>query len=714
VNQQIYLVTKLSHPRTSRWHLPRPHLHSILSDGLARRLTALIAAAGHGKTCTLAYFLSESLMPYLWVQLDASDGDVRTFAHYLSEGIRTELRGGSRTSGVISAGGSTPELIPLLVADLAECPGPVAIVLDDFHLIDRDSPVVQLVAGLLQYASDKAHFFICSRTALPFSTARMKVIQEAAEITEDDLRFTPGEVLTFVREMAGITLDENHLEQICHLTEGWSAALVLLASGLRRRGSMESFVGGMLPADLFAYLADEVFHSLPADVQRFMEESAILDVCSPQACDAILERRDSSSILVQLLGSNLLLTQLGPDSFRYHHLLQRFLLERLRVRDSGETFRQLHKRAGDWHISREQPEEAVRYYLRGEWLGEAAGLVEHLAPLWLRTNKLERLRGLLAVLPTDTKEHYPWISLCEARQSLNAGNPDAAIGMARLALRSFQERSEARGMVQAHTLMGEIFIVRQQYDNAMEAYDEASRVLLPDHRYEEGVLLQRRAALQYYLKGASTSGEADLRRALSLYVEVGDLLGEAGVSDQLGLTRAALGDYSSAVGFLERSTEILRSLGEPPYETGTNLAYVYAQVARHRDAVAVSEPILASSSRKIRRAYAATNLVFSYTHMGEFQKAAAMAQTANALVEELGSGEMKSGLAADLSALYRLSGQAQASVPYANEAMQLAKHTDRVNFHAKPVIETTLLHLFHTGNAAAATRMCFVNRNSLV
>ena len=705
MNQSMYLVTKLTQPRTSRWHLPRPHLHSILADGLTRRLTALIAAAGHGKTCTLAYFLTEAQIPYLWIQLDPGDSEIRTFAHYLSEGIRTELAGGSRALTALDAGGASPQLMPLFVADLEECPNPVAIVLDDFHLIDRDSPVVQLVAGLLQHASDKVHFFICSRTALPFSTARLKVIQEAAEITEDDLRFTPGEVLTFMREMAGITLDEHHLEQISHLTEGWSAALVLLASGLKRRGSVESFIGGTLPADLFSYLADEVFHSLPASVQGFMEESAILDVCSPQACDAILERRDSGSVLAQLLNSNLLLTQLGPDSFRYHHLLQRFLLERLKVRDSAETFRRLHKRAGDWYISRELPEEGVRYYLRGGWLQEAAGLVEDLAPLWLRTNKLERLRGLLAVLPTETKEPFPWISLCEARQAVNAGNPDVAMGMARLALRAFQERGDARGLVQANTLIGEICIVRQQYSEGMAAYEEAAKALQPEHRYEEGVLLQRRSVLQFYLQGASTAVEADLRRALAIYVEVGDLLGEAAVSDQIGQMRAALGDYASGISFLEHSVEILRSLGEPPYEVGTNLAWLYNVVGRFRDAVAISEPILASSSRKLRRAYAAAHLVYAYTHLGEFSKATAMTQTSNALIEELGNREMKSELAVDLSTLYRLSGQPQAAVPYANEAMQTAKQTERANFHTRPVIETALLHLFHTGNAAAAARM---------
>lgn len=701
----MFLVTKLSRPRTSRYHLPRPHLSALLADGLARKLTALIAAAGHGKTCTLAHFLATSQVPYLWIQLDSTDSDLNTFMGYLAAGIHRELGGGARIATALESGSMPQQPLPALVADLGDCPGPVAIVLDDFHLIEKESPVVPLVAGLLQYASEHVHLYICSRTPLPFSIARLKVIQEAAEITEEDLRFTAAEVRTFMAQMTELTLAESDLEQVCHLTEGWSAALVLLASGLKRRGSVEGFVRGALPSDLFAYLADEMFHSLSADVQRFMEESSILDVCSPAACDAILQRRDSSAVLAQLLNSNLLLTQLGPDSFRYHHLLQRFLQERLQMRDAGEAFRQLHRRAGEWYLGRDLHEEAVRYYLRGGWIKEAARLVEALAPLWLRTARLERLRGLLAHLPTEVKEEHPWISLCEARYSLNSGNPDAAMGMARLALRTFEASDDTRGLIQALTLIGEVHWLRQQYEVAMETYSRAAQSLRPEHRYEEGVLLQRRATLLLIAKGPTPEVEADLRRALSIYIELGDLPGEAAVSNSLGVVRGYMGDYHSAIRFLERGTEILRSLGEPPYEVGTNLAWVYSHVGRFGDALNICEPMLTSSSRKIQRAYAATYLVHIHARLGDFGRAAAMAQMANGLVEELGNLELKANLTANLSAMYRLSGQPQTAIPFANEAMQLAKQTERANFHVKMILEAILLHLFHTGNAATAARM---------
>ncbi len=701
---EIHLLTKLSRPRAVRYHLPRPHLTAVLQEGLTRRLTTLVATAGHGKTSTLAHFLSQVDLPALWIQLDPRDSGLPTFLRCLAIGISQVLGGGSRLLGALDADAPHTDYQSLILADLHETTGHVAIILDDFHLIERESPVVALIGGLLQYMEEKTHLFISSRLPLPFSTARLKVIQEAAEITEEDLRFTPAETRTFFQSMAGIELAGDKLEQVCHLTEGWSAALVLLTSAVKRRGNLDSLLNGTLPTDLFTYLADEVFLSLNPALQRFMEESSILDTCTPVACDGVLGRQDSAAMLGHLLSSNLLITQLGPDSLRYHHLLQRFLHERLKARESGD-FARLHRQAGDWLLRREEPEEAVKHYLRGGWLQEAAELVESLAPVWLRTHRVERLRGLLSHLPQATKEQYPWISICEARHLLNQGKADHAVGVAHLALRSFEERVDKRGILHAHILLGEAFAVRHEMAAAQEEYRLGVAALEPEYRHEEGLLLQRRAALGSVLGAPTDEVEADLRRALSLFVELGDLPGEASVSDLLGIIRAEAGDYTSAVSYLERSAKLFTSMGEPPAEVGTNLAWIYNEVGRYNDAVPICERMLNGSSRKLRRTYAGLHLLHSYTRLGDFAKAAGIVPVANTLIEELSNRSLKTSLTTELSAFYRLSGQSQASLPFVNEAIQLAKQVDRVDRHVKPMMEAVLLHLFHTGNAGAAMRL---------
>lgn len=704
---ELLLVTKLAEPATSRWHLERAHLAETLEAGRFRRLTALIAAAGHGKTTTLAHFLGRSGIPCLWIQLDPGDSEIGTFCRYLSFGIRSRLGGGERLGLKLRSPGTSllpAQLLPPTVQDLMNCP-PCALVLDDFHLVDRQSPVVQLVSDLLAYGPPHVHLYVCSRTPLPFSTARLKVNQQAAEITEEDLKFTPGEIHTYFSTVANIALDDAALEQVAHLTEGWSAALVLLAAALKRRGSLDTFLRGAIPADLFSYLADEVLSGLAPEVQAFLEDTSVLDACTPAACEVVSGRPDAAAVLAGLTGSHMLITELGPGQYRYHHLFQRFLQERLKLRDGGATHSALNRRAGDWYMAQRQPEEAVRHYLRGNCLAEAARLVEDLAPLWLRTNRLDRLRGMLALLPNEAKEQYPWISLCEARQLINEGNLEAATGMVKLALRAFAGRGEDRGLVQAYTMTGEVFSMRQQYEEALAAFAQATSHLHQEFRDEEASLLERQAAVLFITQGAEPRVEEDLRRSLSLYVELGDITGEAKVSDVLGAVRGCLGDYPSAVRLLERSSELLKRLGEPHYEVGVNLSHFYMRLGRFRDALALLEPILTSSSRKIRRAYAANNLLTAYTRTGEFTRAAAVAQSGHALVEELGHRELKANLAAGLSGLYRLSGQGATAIAYAQEAMATAKEIDRNNFYLQQAFEAVQLHLFQTGNAAGARRM---------
>lgn len=664
----------------------------------------LLASAGHGKTSTLASFAAEAGVPGLWIQLDPADGQVYTFLRYLALGIQQELGGGSSLLRALEGGGPLEDPVPLLLADLQACPGHHMIVLDDFHLIDRESPVVGLIQRLLQYLSEQTHLYVCSRTALPFSTARLKVIQEAGEITEDDLRFSREEITAFLSGMTGQDPSPEELEQVEHLTEGWSAALVLLATAARRRGGLGPLLSGGLPGDLFAYLAEEVLGGLDPHMQAFMEESSILDVLSPTICDEVLERQDSAAMLNQLSSSSLLVIQVGPDAYRYHHLLQRFLQDRLRARESGD-FARLCKQAGDWYVQREEPEEAVKHYLRGGWLQEAAGLAESLAPEWLRAHRLERLQTLLAELPQSIKEQYPWITLCEARYLLHSGRGDHAVGMARLALRAFDEYGDRRGLFHAHMLLADCFAVRQKFAAGEAELAKAKELLEPDFRHEEALLLLRRAGLAYLADRDPSEAEADLRRSLALYVELGDLQGEGAVCDLLGVVRAQQGDYGTAIQMLERAAEIARSLGEPAHEVGINLAWVYLEVGRFLDVVALCEPILSFSSRKMRRLYAGIYLINAYTRLGEYTKATALASTVNALVEETGTVETKTVLISNLASLYRLAGQSQASVPFANEALHLARVGDLPHMHAPIRTQAVMLHLFYTGNAGKAAQI---------
>lgn len=663
-------------PPAAGIHLPRPRVSALLFGGLSRRLTVLLAPAGYGKTTALRSFVRETGLPAVWLEAPAQLG-WRQCLHHLAQGIVRQLGGGGLLARALEEGGLPEDPLPLLLSDLNAIAEEHVLVFDDLHRLPPNSPLAGLLGRLVASAGRRTHFFLSSRTALPFPTARLKVTQAALEITELDLRFTREEAVALLTALTGQPPPADALDRALQLTEGWPAALVLLATAAVRVGGLSVIpavddLATPLPRDLCAYLADEVVGGLEPRLRSFMEESAILDVVTPAACEAILGRQDAEQILDQLTRTCRLLLVVGPGAYRYHPLLQRFLLGNQRAR-GAEVLNRLSRKC--------------------------------LVPGWLTDPEPGRLSRVVAQLPPSQKAEYPWMALCEARYLLSTGQAERALGMGRLALHAFEEAGDRRGAFYAHLLLSDCLFLRYDFAGSRAELARAAEALLPEFRDDAALLALKRAQLAYASGADPEDVEAQLRRALALYVESGDLIGEAEVSDRLGFVRIRKGDYRSGLGLLERSNRMLRSAGVPEHETGMNLAWAYLEVGRFRDSARLSRPLATSSRKAVRRAYAHVCLLNAHTRLGEFAEAAALAPAANALVEELNLPHLRTWLTASLAALYRLAGQAPVAAPFVGEALQMARSGNPEHAHLPARLEAAMLHLFSTGNAHAAAEI---------
>lgn len=662
--------------RTARIRLPRPRLTALLREGLSRRLTVLLAAPGYGKTTALAEFVRETEIPALWLERPAEMG-WRQFLHRLARGTARELGGGASLLRALDGGRLPDDPLPLLLSDLNAIAGDHLIVLDDLGRVPRNSPLAELIGRLVEAAGRRTHFFICSRSALPFPTARLKVSQAALEVAEPDLRFSREEAAAWLAALTGEPPSAEVLDRVEQLTEGWPAALVLLATAALRAGGLSAIptaddLATPLPQDLIAYLTDEVVAGLEPRFRSFMEESAILDVVTPAACEAILGRQDGEQMLNQLTRVCRLLLPVAPGAYRYHPLLQRFLLEHLRAR-GAEVLNRLSRQC--------------------------------LVPGWLTDPEPGRLSRVVQQLPPSQKAQYPWLALCEARYLMSTGQAERALGMGRLALQAFHRAGDLRGVFYARVLLSDAHFLVQDFDESEAQLNRAAETLVPRFRHDAALLALKRAGLAFIAGTGSEGVEAELRRALALYVEAGDLIGEAEVSDMLGLVRVRRGDYRSGLRLLERSTHALRSAGLPEHETGLNLAWAYIEVGRFRDACRLSRPLATASRRAMRRAYALLCLLYAHIRLGEFAEAAALAPTANALVEELDLPHLRAWLTVALASLYRLAGQASVAAPFVDEALQVAAGFDHGHTRVPARLEAVLLHLFSTSDAHAAAQV---------
>src|SRR4051794_33618102 len=136
----VLAATKLHAPRVRPGMLPRDLLVLRLGSGRYGRLVLVCAPAGWGKTVLLAQWRAaeRGQRGVAWVSLDPSDNDPVRFWSYVVGALRTVAPGfGEPLLAALPNVGPnvTDLLLPRLINDLAELPGPVVLVLDDYHLI---------------------------------------------------------------------------------------------------------------------------------------------------------------------------------------------------------------------------------------------------------------------------------------------------------------------------------------------------------------------------------------------------------------------------------------------------------------------------------------------------------------------------------------------------------------------------------------------------
>jgi LuxR family maltose regulon positive regulatory protein len=117
-------------------------------------------------------------------------------------------------------------------------------------------------------------------------------------------------------------------------TEGWITGLQLAALSMQGRDDVAGFVQAFAGSHRYVldYLAEEVLHRQPQDVQTFLLRTSILDRMTASLCDAVTGREDGFETLKTLERANLFIVPLDDERhwYRYHHLFAQVLRAFLR------------------------------------------------------------------------------------------------------------------------------------------------------------------------------------------------------------------------------------------------------------------------------------------------------------------------------------------------------------------------------------------------
>lgn len=417
--QDQYLFTKFFVPVAPHALVSRPRLFSLLDKGRRRPLTLISAPAGFGKTTLLSAWMKAQPPgnPLIaWISLDEADNDAVRFWSYVLTALDRIQPG--KYSGLIAylqseVRPSPHHIMTACLNRLVEHPEPLILVLDDYHLL-IDEAVHTSLAAFIEHLPSHACVMLSTRADPPLPLSRLRGRGQLLEVRADQLRATPEEAETFLREVLNVELARKELEVVESRTEGWLVGLQLVGLSLQGRIKQEASI------DLFEevsgqqsyildYLTEEVLRLQPPAIQHFLLHTSILDRLTAPLCDAVIGQTGSQHVLEALQRANLFVVPLDSQRrwYRYHALFAEALSAILEQMDI-QAVHDLSLRASQWYTEQGDLAEAVQYALKASDWERVADLIEPVAHtlIW-RQGEQTTVRRWLERLPQDVVRARP-------------------------------------------------------------------------------------------------------------------------------------------------------------------------------------------------------------------------------------------------------------------------------------------------------------------
>ncbi|HWI64249.1 MAG TPA: LuxR C-terminal-related transcriptional regulator [Symbiobacteriaceae bacterium] len=428
------LTTKLFLPPLRPHLIPRPRLTRRLSEGLGRPLTLISAPAGFGKTTLLSEWRATPEgreTPVAWLSLDGHDNEPARFWSYLIGALErlpdSPQNLGHETMELLRAGVPVPpaELLTPLINGISS--EKAVLVLDDYHVIE--SPAIHdAVSFLVEHLPPGLRLVVLTRSDPPWPLARLRAHKLMAELRSADLRFTAEEAAAFLNRTIGLELAVADIAALERRTEGWVAALQMVALSLEGHTDPRGFIAAFSGDNRYIadYLAEEVIARQPEPVQEFLLGTAILSRLTATLCEAVTGQAGGQAMLERIERSNLFLIPLDTERrwYRYHHLFGDLLRARL-MQSRPDLAARLHSRASLWFEESGATLEAVEHALAAGEHERAAGLIEQHADGWWALASGQFLNTMLR-LPQEVIRSRPSFTTYMAWINIVAGNLTAA------------------------------------------------------------------------------------------------------------------------------------------------------------------------------------------------------------------------------------------------------------------------------------------------
>lgn len=548
-----YLVTKVTVPPVRATMVPRSSITSRLETRVP--LVLLATGAGFGKTTLLSAWAKETHRHVAWLTLDRLDNDPTRFWSYvlfaLSRGTRAL---GEAATVLLHATPSSPlpTVLTSLLNELADLEEEVALILDDYHLIDAPA-IHQSLTFWLTHAPTCLRLVLATRVEPELPLSRLRARGHLVEIREADLRLNAREAARFLTQTMDLRLREEDVIQLFQRTEGWIAGLQLAALSLRTTPDPSAWVSQFRGSHrlMLDYIQEEILEREPLSTQHFLLRTSVLTRMTAALCQQLCGEEASQDMLEALVRANLFVVPLDEERhwYRSHPLFREALLARLQAVEP-EQVPLLHRRASAWYASQGLLSEAIPHALASGDVAWAIELIEESVVPQSWRNNYHTLHHWLSSLPQEVLRTRPDVSLLYAQAIIltTPGGPGTlplVDDLLTFALHGYRAASNQAGMGSVLTLRAVLLFLQGDFSDAFVQAHTAGPLLSPEDRQWRGFsfsFLGTEAALA----GSLSRAEPLLQQALVLHDHSGMLTGKQFTFAMLAEMSLAAGDWGSA------------------------------------------------------------------------------------------------------------------------------------------------------------------------
>jgi len=336
--------------------LERQGLTRTLNRLKNHRIIVVCAPAGYGKTVTIAQWLDKDFRAKAILSLDEYDNNLVSFCEQFCEALRMCQPQNKALLEIISHSSfqSAPDEFTIRAISALSGRKQAVLAIDNLHLI-HDSTILQTLLIFIKRLPKKFSIILMSRYDLPLDLSELWIKGQAAHISAEQFLFTEKEIMALYKKRDN-QITQQQASDIIQKTQGWALGInaFLLSDGQSTHKVYEY---------LDDFVESKIWEKWDDSIKDFMLRTSVASELTPSLCVALTGNINSGKLLKDLVRKGAFITELRAGVYRYHHLFQRFLLDR--VGELGEEFiHSILDTEGHWHLSQDDFYNAIDCFIR--------------------------------------------------------------------------------------------------------------------------------------------------------------------------------------------------------------------------------------------------------------------------------------------------------------------------------------------------------------